>query len=138
MRQDERDRLRVLVLDERREVLGIGLGQKRERLLVDLVFDGLEDPHRLVVGKSLLQQAPGVDQAALLHVLPGERKVVELLDDGTANLRVHEIDLRDLPRDHLDRVLIEVLQHGSRRVPCRASAATPPPCDYLSGRSVPS
>ena len=78
---DQRDGLRVLILDERQQVLALGLLQEAERRLLHLRLDLLQHPLGRLAVQRLLEQHLRVLQPALVDVLARDRQAVELLHD---------------------------------------------------------
>jgi hypothetical protein len=72
VREDQRDRLRVLVLDERQQVFALGLLQERERRGLHLLRDLLDHALGVVFGEGFSQQRLGVFQAAFAEVGVGQ------------------------------------------------------------------
>ena len=113
MRQNERDHLRVLAVDELGELLRIGLLQRVEGS--DVGAQGLdqavEQPPRRIRAEGADQDLAGVVQAALEHVVVRDGHLVELLEDRFG-LFVSDLgDARDLAADFLNLLLVELLEN---------------------------
>jgi hypothetical protein len=85
--EDQGDRLRVLILDEREQVLALCALEKAERLLLDLRLDLLEDPLGHLGVEGVLEDRLGVVEVALAQVLGCESEVVELCNNPAAQFR---------------------------------------------------
>src|SRR5688572_9078560 len=99
MREDERDRLRVLVLDERQQVFRLGLLQETERRRLDLLRDLLDRLLGVGFAQRLAQQRLGVFKAAFGEVRVGQREVVKLGEDVLARRKRYLAERRDLAAD---------------------------------------
>ena len=109
--EDQRDRLRMFVLDELQQLRGFGLLDEFERIAV---LERGEQPRGHVVGlagaEAALENLLGVLDAAFVDVLERDRALIGLLDDGVALLDRNRRDLGDLENDALDFVLTQELE----------------------------
>ena len=80
--QDQRDRLRVLVLNERQQIFALGLLQERERRGLHLLGDLLDDP-LAPLPRSAIFSATALwrIRARLPKVVVGEGEAVKLAED---------------------------------------------------------
>ncbi len=96
VREDQGDRLRVLVLQEAEQLPGVGTSEELERQLRDR---GLEPSHDLagpLAAEPLLEQLPRVAEPALGRPASRRRGLDELLDDGVRDLRLDVLQPGDL------------------------------------------
>ncbi len=102
MGEDQRDGLRVFVLNEGEKVFRFGLLEEGERRGLDLLGDLLDDAGCIVLAERFSQQTLGVLQPAFVEVGVGQREVVELTEDVLARDEGDLADRRDFARDLLD------------------------------------
>jgi hypothetical protein len=117
MREDERDRLRMLGKNELRELLRVRLleGREHERRL-ERLHEPIEQPFGHLWTERLHEQLLRVVHAASRHVLRRDPHVVELFENLFAGRRAHAAEHRHFPGDLLDLVLLQVLEHLGRGV----------------------
>ena len=113
--ENQRDRLRMFVLNELQQLRRLGLLDQLERIAV---LERGEQPVRHVVGlaraERTLQNLLGVLDAAFVDVLEGDRALIRFGDDRVALLERNGRDLRDLQNDALDFVLTQELEDRRR------------------------
>src|SRR5262249_12846482 len=113
---DQRDRLRVLVLNERQQVLRLGLLQKRERRLPHLRRNLLHDPVGLFRIEALRQQLLRIIQPPLRRPRLRQRQLIELRKHLVPHRLRHVPQRRQLPRHLLDRLGLQLLENQRRRL----------------------
>ena len=117
MREDERDRLRVLAENELRQLLRIGLLERREAGRgLERAQHAVHDPARAVGAKRAIEHAPRVVDVSARDVVGGDRDLMELVENFLAELRRHRTERRHLLGQPLDLVLGEVLEHFRREL----------------------
>ena len=77
MGQDQGDRLRMLILNERQEIFRLGLLKERERRGLHLLGHLLDDPLGILFRQRFQQQGFRVFQPTFAHPAVGQREVVE-------------------------------------------------------------
>jgi len=114
MRQNQRDRLRVFVLNERQKVFALRLLQERKRRGLNLLDHLLDDLGGHVVIHGLADQGLGVFQAAFVQIGIGNGKVVELPEDFLADGDGDFTEAGDFAADFLDRFGRQALENLRR------------------------
>src|SRR5579862_959824 len=117
MRQNQRDRLRMFIMNELRQLLRIGLLQRVE---VDgFVADGLhqlvEDLLRVFRPEGVHQHLARIIDTALHHIVVRDGHLVELFEHAFGFFRRQRLHARDLPADDLDLVVIQFAQNLAGR-----------------------
>ncbi len=102
MGQDQRDGLRMLILNERQQVFALGFLQERERRGLHLLGDLLDDAVGIVVAERFAEQGLGVFQAAFAEIGVGQGEVVEFAEDFLSGLDGDFADAGDLAADLFD------------------------------------
>jgi hypothetical protein len=89
VRKDQRDRLWLLVLHERQQVLRLGLAGERKRRRMKRLLHAPHDPVGVFARHRLPQQSPSVLNPSLLHVMFRHAHLVELFHDPPLFFRGH-------------------------------------------------
>ncbi len=125
----ERDRLRVLAEDELRQLLGVGLLERREAgRRLQRAHDAVDDPLRRLLAERPHEEPPRVvevalgDELAATSVWWNSSRTFSLVSCGT------EPSDRHLAREPLDLLLRQVAEHLGRSRLRRAAASRSLPC----------
>ena len=114
--EHDRDRLRVLVAQERPDLVGRRAAQELERRRLDRGGQPLQDLGGADRAERLLQRLARERRAALGQVAAGERQVDDLLEHVLGRLVVDLRHASHLDRERLDHVVRQVAQHLRRSV----------------------
>ena len=86
--ENQGNRLRMLVLNERQQVVAFGFLKERERRALDLMGNLLNDLVGHLAVQTVAQQILGVFQPAFGHPRLGQGELIVFLDHGVAHVLV--------------------------------------------------
>ena len=119
VREHERDRLRVLVLEVREHLAGVGAAEELERRRDHRDAEVVEDLVGLGAAEARLEELARGLVAALGDVGARDERVAELAHHLFDLVQLEVMEPRDLRHDLGDFLLAHRPQDRSRRAPCR-------------------
>ena len=114
VREHERDRLRVLVLEVREHLTRVSATKELEGQLDQRCAQALEHVARLRRPEGRFEHLGGEGHAALGEVTTCRREITELVEDVVGDVGVDSVEAGDLGEKLLDLLLTERLQHARR------------------------